>query len=725
MKSSHNPQKSPFLFDLFGLPSIPIQGALRVKKRDGHIESFSLQKLSESIKKALQSAGIEENELEYSLATAIKTYLRECHGLEAIVTSEEINSLTVQILREMGQLKTMRSYMEFCRQKRLQQKLISKIKNSDVLPKKKTEDTSQELYPAAQQNLDILTQKINQVLEPLDLNKRICKKITQQILEILNQLQYHQPTSYFISELCLLLLNREGIIHNARNPFVNLPVAECIEIMREGSAEDIDPEMTDMSLGKKVKEQISRSLIFSPEIIDAHDTGLIHLHYIERIDRFLSLEQPAYYFWMLNREKLSSLQSPEDFWNLLTDTYYRWTDFFLNPIVWWGFNWAIAPLIKGLEGNDYKNWVFNWIKQCEEVSQEFPGMQVILDWSLPQKWMDSPAFGHKGKNLGAPCSSYETVAQNLMVDTLECIRQKEDCPPYLTDSILWRLNLPLEIDPSSVFWPLLASCVEDREVPISLQFTPREAMDMTSRVELWGVTINLARIAYKNPTKDNFYSAVYEACLLAIQAWEEKLNFLLKYAGETSANLWQSLLDQLYKNPKERLPLTAFPMALNISGVNECIHLLNPGIELKPLELWEQAEGLLKKIRTMLNGCIHGKDLKVQFSLETNVEILKQLAQKDTDEFPDLLPIINTGNPFHFSPYYATEISPLVFYHPEKLTPLFDKLFATASLFDKPLQVSFLPERVWDSLILSEVIQLFGKMNKNFTPIQFRFNPSE
>jgi hypothetical protein len=58
MKSPRDSDKSPYLFDLFGLPSIPIHGALRVKKRDGHIESFSLQKLSDSIKKALQSAGL-------------------------------------------------------------------------------------------------------------------------------------------------------------------------------------------------------------------------------------------------------------------------------------------------------------------------------------------------------------------------------------------------------------------------------------------------------------------------------------------------------------------------------------------------------------------------------------------------------------------------------------------------------------------------------------------
>lgn len=725
MKSPRDSDKSPYLFDLFGLPSIPIHGALRVKKRDGHIESFSLQKLSDSIKKALQSAGIDENELEYSLATAIKTYLRECHGLEAIVNSKEINSLTIQILREMGQIKTMRSYMEYCRQKRLQQKLISKVKNSDEFIKKKVEDTSEELYPVAKYSLDLLTRKINQVLEPLNLNKKIYKKLVQQIIEILNQLQYYQPSPNFISELCSLLLNREGIIYNGRNPFVNLSVDAYIEVMRYSSAEDIDPKMTDIYLGRKVKEQVSRSLIFSSKIIDAHDIGIIHLHYLEQIDRFLSLEQPAYYFWTLNREKLSSLQGPKYFWNLLTDTYHKWTDFFINPIVWWGFNWAIAPLLKGLEGNDYKKWVFNWIKQCEEVSEEFPGMQVILDWTLPQDWMNLPAFGHKGKNLGTPYSNYKTDAQNLMIDALECISQKEKCTSYLKDSILWRLNLPLEIDLSSVFWPLLVSCVEDRELPISLQFMPEEAIDMRPKIELWGVTINLARIAYKNRTENNFYPAVYEACLLAIQAYEEKLNFLLKYGGESISNLWQCFLTQIYKNPREQPPLTAFPMALNISGVNECIHLLNPDRELKSYALWEYAEVLIKKVRAMLNSCVRGKNLKVQFSLETNVEILKQLARKDIDDFPDLLPIINFGDSFYLSPHYATEISPLVFYHPEKLALLFDKLFAVASLFDKPLQVSFLPERVWDNLILSEVIQLFAKTNKHFTPIQFRFNPSK
>ncbi|MGC9053593.1 MAG: ATP cone domain-containing protein, partial [Candidatus Hydrogenedens sp.] len=91
MKSPRKPNKKDFLFDLFGFPILPIQGALRVKKKDGHIEPFSIQKLAESIRKALQSAEVDENGLDYSFATAVKTYLRECHGLEAIISSQEIN----------------------------------------------------------------------------------------------------------------------------------------------------------------------------------------------------------------------------------------------------------------------------------------------------------------------------------------------------------------------------------------------------------------------------------------------------------------------------------------------------------------------------------------------------------------------------------------------------------------------------------------------------------
>jgi hypothetical protein len=79
-------------------------------------------------------------------------------------------------------------------------------------------------------------------LEPLNLKKKIYKKLVQQIIEILNQLQYYQPSPNFISELCSLLLNREGIIYNGRNPFVNLSVDAYIEVMRYSSAEEYRPE---------------------------------------------------------------------------------------------------------------------------------------------------------------------------------------------------------------------------------------------------------------------------------------------------------------------------------------------------------------------------------------------------------------------------------------------------------------------------------------------------
>lgn len=724
MKSPRKTNKKTFLFDLFGFPILPIYGALRVKKKNGHIEPFSLQKLSDSIRKALQSAGVEENGLDYSLATAVKTYLRECHGLEAIISTSEIHAVTIQVLQEMGQTRTVRNYKEFSRQKRLQQRLIANAKVSSSRVKKSTEETSHDSLSLFQQDMDRVTEEIEHFLEPLKLKKEIQKKIIQQVLEILNEIHCQRPSSGFLGELCSILLKKEKIVSPYKQPVINLTASDCIEIIKSINANEITPVDTDILLGKKVKEQVSRSLIFSSDVIDAHDNGFIYIHAIDQPDKLWSLHQSALFLWLYGRKNTSSICTPQDFWNFLKNTCSPWKDFFVNPITFWGFNWAIAPLLKGLEGNDYKNWLFQWVEECEQMSEENSGMQVIFDWAVTEKWANTYAFGNRGKNLGTTYSAYQQTAQEMMTDILECICKREKSLS-LSYPFVWRFNLPLQIAPSHVFLPLLVSCVEDKEIPVTVNFTPLDSTDMSPQISLGGITINLAHLAYKNSTEDSFYPAVFQTILLAIRVCEEMLNFLSVYYGDANGSIWKSLLEQIYRTPGDIPSFTAFPFNIFFSGIREALQILNADKEMNNIEIWAGAENLLKKIRGMVSGCIKDKNLKIRLGLETNPDILKKLAQKDMDELYDLYVVLKREEPFQFIPQYAEEIAPLLFYHPKELIPQFKGLFGTARLLDIPIQTHFAPQRVWDSLVLGEVIQLFAQTNKENTPVLLRFLPSE
>ncbi len=725
MKSPRKPNKSSFLFDLFGFPLFPIQGALRVKKRDGHVEPFNLQKLSASIKKALQSAEVYENGLEYSLATAIKTYLRECHGLEAIVSSEEINAITIQVLQEMGQTKTLRNYKEFRRQKHLQQRLIAKDKDSYMNIKKSDDSFFQGLFTDSLSNDDLIVQEVDDLLKPLQLKKQIQEKIIQQLLGILHKIQHLRPSSIFISELAGLLLKKEGIPIPFKQPLVNLHVNECIEVIKSIRIEERTPEDTDIILGKKVKEQVSRSLIFSSEIIEAHDNGIIYLHVLDQLDRLWSLNQPSHSLWLLERKRSASIQTPRDFWDLLIDTYYEWTDYFMNPITWWGFNWSIAPLLKGLEGNDYNNWLFQWMEDCEEISEDIPGMQVVLDWAIPEKWANTSALGHRGINLGTPYSTYQQTAQEMMYDALECINRRETKSPFLSDSLLWRFNLPLQIAPSHGFWNLLVSCVEEKRVPITTCFTPLDLVDISPQIGLGGITINLARIAYKQPKEEYFYSFLYQVILLTICAYEEMLSFFTTHYSDIGGTIWKSLLEQVYKKSGDVPSITAFPVNLYLGGIREAVQILNINKEQKDIEILEQSKYILKRIKSMIRGCLKNKNLKLQLCLETNTRVLRKLAQKDMDELYDLFIMINREESFQYVPQYSDEMVPLCFYHPDELVAPFKELFRISQLLDNPVQARFAPQRVWDGLLLGEVVDIFTRINDESIPISFRFIPSE
>ncbi|MGC8739086.1 MAG: ATP cone domain-containing protein [Candidatus Hydrogenedens sp.] len=725
MKSPRKPNKKDFLFDLFGFPILPIQGALRVKKKDGHIEPFSIQKLAESIRKALQSAEVDENGLDYSFATAVKTYLRECHGLEAIISSQEINAITIQVLQEMGQTRTVRHYKEFSRQKHLQQHLIANTKIPSTQPRKKTEVPSNGYIYLFQKDSDMITEKIHYLLEPLQIKKDIQENIIKQVLEILNGIQCQHPSLGFLSELCSMLLKKEKILIPHKHSLLNLHTNDCIEIIKSINTGKITPLNTDIFLGKKVKEQVSRSLIFSSDVIDAHDKGYIYIHILDQPDKLGSLYQSALFLWLCGKNKTSTIHTPHDFWDLLKNTYSQWKDFFINPVTFWGVNWAIAPLLKGLEGNDYKNWLFRWLEECERISEENPGIQVVLDWAVPEKWATAYAFGNCGKNLGTAYSAYQQTAQEMMTDILACICNREknlsSAHPFI-----WRFNLPLQIAPSHAFLPLLVSCVEDKEIPVTVGFIPLDSsVDISPQISLGGITINLVRLAYKNPTETGFYSAVFQTILLVIRVYEEILNFLSGYYGDTKGGIWKYLLEQIYKTPGEVPSFTTFPFNLFLSGTREALHILNANKEVNNNEMWTRAENLLKKIRSMVSSCIKDKNLKIQLCLETNTDILRKLAQKDMDDLYDLFVQLKREEPFQFIPQYADEIAPLLFYHPDELIPQFKMLFNIAQLLDIPVRTHFAPQRVWDSLLLGEVIHLFAQTNEKNAPVLLRFIPSE
>lgn len=724
MKSPRKANRNAFLFDLFGSPVLPLYGALRVKKKDGHIEPFSLQKLSESIRKALQSAGVEENGLDYSLATAVKTYLRECHGLEAIISTSEINTITIQVLQEMGQTRTVRHYKEYSRQKHLQQRIIANTKIPSNRTRESIEDTSHDYLNFFRQDIDRITGEIEHLLEPLSLKKDIQSKIIQQVLKILDEIHCQRPSYGLLSEICSSLLKKENVLSPYKHLSLNLPASDCIEIIKSIHADEITPMNTDIALGKKVKEQVSRSLIFSSDVIDAHDSGVIYIHTLDQPDKLWSLHQSALFLWLCDRKKNASICTPRDFWNFVKNTCLQWKDFFINSISFWGFNWAIAPLLKGLEGNDYKNWLFEWMEECEQVGEENPGMQIILDWAVPEKWATAYAFGNRGKNLGTNYSAYQQTAQEMMSDVLECICKREKKLSY-ANPFVWRFHLPLQIAPSHVFLPLLVSCVEDREIPVTVTFAPLDSVDISPQISFGGITINLVRLAYKNPNESCFYSAVFEAILLSIRAYEEMLRFLSGYYGDVSGSIWKSLLEQIYKTPGDIPSFTAFPFNLFFSGIRESLQILNGDKEMNNIEIWTGAENLLKKIRGMVSSCIKAKNLNIQICLETNPDTLRRLAQKDMDEFSDLFVVLKREEPFQFIPQYADEIAPLLFYHPEELTPQFKKLFGIARLLDVPVPARFVPQRVWDSLLLGEVLDLFGRTNEENAPVLFRFLPSE
>jgi len=103
-----------------------VESVKLIRKRDGRMENFSEEKISEAIFSAAQSVGGEDRKLADELAGVVRLFL-EKRFKDGIPTIEEIQDMVEKVLIETGHAKTAKAYILY-RQRRTEARMRMKVR---------------------------------------------------------------------------------------------------------------------------------------------------------------------------------------------------------------------------------------------------------------------------------------------------------------------------------------------------------------------------------------------------------------------------------------------------------------------------------------------------------------------------------------------------------------------------------------------------------------------
>lgn len=705
------------VYNLFGDEYPSFSGELRVKKSNGHIEVFSLKKLTSSIKNAFTVSGEENPDIAYSLAVAIKNYLRSTYGAGSIIKSEELCEITLDILEEMGYRKALEAYIEYERFKKLKATIEERIREELIEKKGRSEEIinyDDLIFIRSNRIVGILSELCESsdlVLNDVEI-KKVLKKVVDCLRNIIGESKT-TPSPSFIRELCALVLISEGYKLKTTGKFIALDMEKVLEIIADGKKETLpNPMVSTIAIGEEVKTLLSRECVFSKRVIEAGKKGKISLLHTPYFDRLGSISIPIYNVWKMMKDKEKSIESPDDFLEYLLKVSAEISEFFSDYVEWWGTNLFLAPLLKGFEGNEYKDWLLKVNKVlCSNRSLFGHDVYFTIDWDIPESVASLPALGNRGKELGTGYTNYLANAREHFFDFLSifAFHQRE---VNSTSHLVWRFDSKTASFPSMVVWSLVLSVVNCGKVPLSFRVLPFSKLEISPQLSLYKITIDLVNLYLISGTEQGFFSEFYYTMLTVVQAFEEYLCFLYGCKKTFGTTAWEKMLSRVSGKENGSFAFETLPFTVSLAGISECASLLIKDRRVTHIECIEKTNYILERLKQIIESVNKEKGLNIKVKLESDSTILKNMFSKTRSIYPNL-PDYEYGI-LSSKSNYDGNIVYLGITDLYESAPLFTKFLQLTKHLDYPAKIKLYTNTSIDGKVLTEIMNyIFKETGKN------------
>ena len=468
------------------------------------------------------------------------------------------------------------------------------------------------------------------------------------------------------------------------------PIFDAREIIMSPNKENANvphgPEATNLTLAENIKKEFALLEVFTPDVADAHMSGLIHLHDLGMIDRPYCSGQSIEYVkkFGLNLPNALSIAKPAKHASVLIEQIIKFSaalqGHFAGAIGWEAFNVFLAPYLVGTDYKELKQLAQILIYEFAQQAVARGGQSIFSDiniyWEIPEHYMNTPAIGPGGEFTGKNYGDYLKESQafaNALIDVYlegDAMGRPFFFPKpevHITEKFfqtegheefMYKIS-KLASEMGNTYFVFdrgsTARISECCRLAINLD---EKDLQLTSQPwkmrfsAMQNVTVNLPRIAYMADHDDEkLFKGITDAMTLCMKAHMQKKAFLKQLMDLGNHGPLSLLCMNLDGDPYWMIDKARF--LIGVLGLNECVqyHMGQEIHESKKAQLFA-----LKIIAYMKRECDRfSKEYNVACPLEqTPAESTAyRFAKLDMKQYPEQTKSVVKGNKDTNEIYYT------------------------------------------------------------------------
>ncbi len=392
-----------------------------LRKRNGKIEEFNPEKITNAIFSAAKAVGGENRELAIELTKKVCELLYQEKGYH-IPEVEEIQDAVERVLIENGHARTAKAYILYREKRRI-------LRKKRALPREAT-DVALFVQTSEDEIKSWDKEKIvNALVRETELGEELARKIAQEVEDTILLANVRPLTTSLIREMVNAKLIERGLLEiRRRHARLGLPLYDVERLMTERNNENANtphsPEAINLNLAETINKQYALEQVFPRDVASAHIKGEIHLHDLGFINRPYCSGQSIEYVkkFGLSLPGALSIAMPARHPDTLLAHMVKFScalqGHFAGAIGWDAVNIFFAPFLEGLSNRELHQLAQMLIFEYSQQNVARGGQAIFSDlnlyWEIPKHFAETPAIGPGGNYTGKKYKDYAKLAKRFL-----------------------------------------------------------------------------------------------------------------------------------------------------------------------------------------------------------------------------------------------------------------------------------------------------------------------
>lgn len=272
------------------------------------------------------------------------------------------------------------------------------------------------------------------LLRETDISELNAMIIANDVDRMIKQIDVNYITAPLIRELTNAKLMERGLEDiRKQHTRLGVPIYDAREIIMAPNKENANvphgPEATNLTLAENIKKEFALLEVFTPDVADAHMTGLIHLHDLGMIDRPYCSGQSIEYVkkFGLNLPNAMSIAKPARHPEVLIEQIVKFSaalqGHYAGAIGWDAFNVFLAPYLVDVDDKRMHQLAQILVYEYAQQAVARGGQSIFSDiniyWETPKHFVGVPAIGPGGEYTGKNYEDYEEESQRFAMALME------------------------------------------------------------------------------------------------------------------------------------------------------------------------------------------------------------------------------------------------------------------------------------------------------------------